>query len=198
MSDDEGERSDPRDLFEHTDPLDEDGRAVEEPGDRGDPGSDADASPADGDGDAPPEIETDDGDRPELIEGEGERSGPLGDVADRVEERRREREDAPFDDLFEDVEVGSVDSDALWDQIDAEGPVSEAVGEDPDVGERVVKKSIYCQRCEYFEAPPDVGCTNEGTRIEEVVDMDHFRVRNCPVVEENERLEKMGVGEERE
>lgn len=49
--------------------------------------------------------------------------------------------------------------------------------------EHVVPKADYCQRCAYFSDPPDVACGHEGTDIVSVEDFDHFRVRGCPVVE---------------
>lgn len=49
--------------------------------------------------------------------------------------------------------------------------------------EHVIPKADYCQRCAYFSDPPDVACGHEGTDIVSVEDFDHFRVRGCPVVE---------------
>lgn len=68
-----------------------------------------------------------------------------------------------------------------------------------DSGESIVPKRSYCERCEHFSAPPEVGCTHDGTRIVEMVDRGHFRVVNCPVVAEREALAEDGsrpVGEE--
>lgn len=50
-------------------------------------------------------------------------------------------------------------------------------------GEAVVPKQSYCERCEHFAEPPEAACTNPATEIRQLVDMDHFLVANCPVVE---------------
>jgi hypothetical protein len=63
--------------------------------------------------------------------------------------------------------------------------------EGADRAERVVEKRSYCQGCEYFSAPPEVHCTHQGTEILEAVDMEHFRVVDCPVVAEDEELENV-------
>ncbi|MHC3437373.1 hypothetical protein ACYJ1Y_04540 [Natrialbaceae archaeon A-gly3] len=47
----------------------------------------------------------------------------------------------------------------------------------------------YCRRCEHFSAPPEVACENEGTEIVELVDLETFRVIDCPVVLNDERLD---------
>jgi hypothetical protein len=117
----------------------------------------------------------------------------------------------PFDDLadveaddigdpFEEVEVEDIDEDDVWEEITGETAESDAepVGEAEisteesaiaaeaaaSENEAIVKKSSYCQKCEFFAEPPEVACTNEGTEIVELVDSDRFRVRNCPVVEQ--------------
>jgi len=55
---------------------------------------------------------------------------------------------------------------------------------------RDIAKRAYCHQCEHFEAPPNTGCRNDGTEILELVGLDQFRVADCPVVRENERLER--------
>ncbi len=67
-------------------------------------------------------------------------------------------------------------------------PEADVVGS----GESIVPKRSYCERCEHFEVPPSVGCTHAGTRIVEMVDREHFRVMNCPVVAEREALAEDG------
>ncbi|EMA65895.1 hypothetical protein C468_05293, partial [Halorubrum kocurii JCM 14978] len=52
--------------------------------------------------------------------------------------------------------------------------------------ERVVSKRTYCQQCPHFSAPPDVACDHEGTSIVEAVGFDEFRVRNCPMVDDDD------------
>ncbi|MFB6170810.1 MAG: hypothetical protein ABEJ06_06640 [Haloarculaceae archaeon] len=88
----------------------------------------------------------------------------------------------PFEVLAEEEgfsEQGSdIDEDAVWDQLteDTDRVPPEAVGD------AVVPKSRFCQQCEYFSAPPEVGCGHTGTEIAELVDADRFRVVDCPVV----------------
>lgn len=134
--------------------------------------------------------------------GGGDASGtdddPLSGLARDVADRRASS--AVDDDVFEEMAVGAVDDDALWDDIlegDGErirppGALTEeetvAVG-DSGVPEHVVPKRTYCQRCRYFSSPPSVACQHEGTEILALVDVDHFRVRNCPMVESDEPLE---------
>lgn len=127
------------------------------------------------DGESPPELE-------------GETAGPLGEMAEEFERRRQERDAEPDDDLFESVDVGDVDSEALWEQVSTDRPSAEPEPDAPEV--RTVSKSKYCQRCEYFTAPPEVACTHDGTRIESEASMDEFEVVDCPKILEDERLER--------
>lgn len=100
--------------------------------------------------------------------------------------------DVDPDELFDEMDVGDVDEDALWDALE-EGETSETAARadsvaatddavDREGGTTVVPKSRYCQSCEYFSAPPEVACSHDGTEIVEHVDMETFRVRNCPIV----------------
>jgi hypothetical protein len=162
---------------------------------------------------------------------------PLGDLVNRVRERRGGSTDrdgsnddqdpmglGPNDgasgrdgpsvtrgageseqELFEeiDVDVGSVDADAVWESVladeddagatDPAGKTATPEGTteasdtgvgtaDGDSDETVVAKRQYCQSCDFFTAPPEVACTYEGSEIVEIVDSSRFRVRNCPVV----------------
>lgn len=122
----------------------------------------------------------------ESTDGEPGSEGPLNDLADRV--REQEERAVEDDDLFETVEVGGVDEEALWEQVTTEeGYAVEA----PEDREDVVEKSAYCEQCEFFTGPPRTRCTHEGTQILEMVDLEQFRVRNCPVVLEEEALENI-------
>jgi hypothetical protein len=123
---------------------------------------------------------------------------PLDDLAREVRARREARDsrasvDEEDDDLFESVEVADVDDEAVWESfVEGEAEPEAEVGlgaeardaADPD--EHVVPKRTFCQRCPHFSAPPETACTHEGTAIVEVVDADHFRVRHCPVVEDED------------
>lgn len=109
-------------------------------------------------------------------------------------------------DPFEAIDVEPVDEDVLWDDLvggDADALVagdaavgSTAGGDPPATGpavaveddEAVVPKRAYCEGCEHFSAPPETACTHPGTEIRELVDVEHFRVVNCPVVERRRRI----------
>lgn len=119
---------------------------------------------------------------------------PLEELADRVRNREPGEGD-PMDlpqpeleddqlDPFEDRSVGSIDTGAIWESLDADEDRQEA---DFD-REHVVSKQWYCERCEYFSEPPEVRCTHEGTVIVEFVKNDRVRVHNCPVVAERQAL----------
>lgn len=100
------------------------------------------------------------------------------------------------DELFEPIDTDRVDEEAVWERLVSDpaesndfGRVeSEATPEaTPDPTEAVeteVDKRSFCQRCEYFAEPPEVACDHDGTSIVEVVDRHHFRVLNCPMVEQ--------------
>ena len=118
---------------------------------------------------------------------------PLGDLAARVEDRRRDRrEGGDHDDLFTEQRADEVDRETLWEQVTADEPTESVAEDQRDV--REVSKRTYCQGCEYFSDPPDVSCGHEGTEILEATDLEHFRVVNCPVVKEDERLGKASPG----
>jgi hypothetical protein len=136
---------------------------------------------------------------------------PLSDLAERVAERRERRteradikagsrqgggETGETDDAdpFEEMAVGEIDEETLWSSLeDPDDPAATVGGAEaaepvddaePDAREYVVDKGEYCQRCPHLSDPPELSCTHEGTRIVEVEDVDHFRVRNCPIVEQ--------------
>ena len=134
---------------------------------------------------------------------------PLSELRERMESREggdpgesplseldsERAADAEASELFEEVDVGDIDGEAVWDAVvEGEADAAELLGEEATVeeepavepgeaaDEHVVAKREYCQRCEHFSAPPNATCTNEGTEIVELVDSDHFRVRGCPKV----------------
>ncbi|WP_348607792.1 hypothetical protein [Halobaculum rarum] len=129
------------------------------------------------------------------------RDAPLGDLARRVGKRSRDRDARDDRDPFEEVNVGDIDTEKLWESLDAGGtdrsdadglgqydPPEEAARRVEETATRnvrpeyVLDKREYCQRCPYLSAPPDVTCGHEDTDILEVVDGEHFRVRGCPMV----------------
>lgn len=118
---------------------------------------------------------------------------PLGDLADRA----RRSSDGPANDdvmdAFSEVEVGDVDVEQLWAELEDED-IEETVDEPRGSSEqdrRVVSKRDYCQRCQYFSAPPEVRCTNETAEIVEMVDTEQFEVANCPILRGEEELENL-------
>jgi len=155
-------------------------RVVEDPADEP-----AVAFPADGSREGADDERAGDGDADGSGDGDGDREGPLGDLAAGVDERRQRRDDAD-DELFESMDVGEVDEDALWEQVEAEEP-SVATPESRAI--REVDKRKYCAGCPYFSRPPEVRCEHDGTDILGQVDMETFEVADCPIVLEDERLE---------
>ncbi|RKD97672.1 hypothetical protein [Halopiger aswanensis] len=119
-----------------------------------------------------------------------DRAGPLGDLAAAVDERATERDsgDDAFDDLFEREDVTALDPDRLWERLENDDPLADQLGDDREI--REIDKHEYCHQCEHFADPPGVGCTRDGTDILELPSLDTFRVAGCPVVLENEELER--------
>jgi hypothetical protein len=130
---------------------------------------------------------------------------PLGDLVREIREKRAthgaddasdpdaESDDSGAADAFESVEVPELDEEAVWAAFDGDEAAPEAragvgIGGDPEAtpedDEAVVPKRTFCQRCPHFTDPPNTACSHEGTTIVEVVDADHLRVRNCPIVAE--------------
>ena len=109
---------------------------------------------------------------------------------------------ADLDDAFEQMDVGGPAAEDVWESLDEDMPASgaavdtESTRENPvspgaagptERGvEHVVNKRTYCQQCPHFSAPPDVACGHEGTTIVETVSFDEFRVRDCPMVSEDD------------
>lgn len=83
---------------------------------------------------------------------------------------------------FEDPPETDPDPDAgPFERVDAD-PAAEIEGDASEGSEAIVPKGRYCESCEHFDEPPAVRCTHEGAEIRELVDMEHFRVFDCPVV----------------
>jgi hypothetical protein len=130
-----------------------------------------------------------------------QREGPLADVASEVDERRRRREESGD---FESVDVGELDGEKLWEQL-AEGddgptvtvPPEEAPAAEQDVDRdvRTIPKQT-CHGCPHFGEPPELACTHEGTDILAMPDSDHFRVADCPMVDE-ESIDAFEIESER-
>jgi len=97
----------------------------------------------------------------------------------------------PFTEMDTDAEsVGDDVFEMLGGEEEEEAPSDLNIERDPEVEEVdegvVVPKRSYCERCPHFSEPPTVACTNPGTTIHELVDVKHFRVSNCPVVDEQQ------------
>ena len=120
-----------------------------------------------------------------------DRTGPLSDLAATVADRDGGTDDSSpgIDELFEREDVTDVDSERLWQRLENDEPVAEpARAKEREV--REIEKGGYCHQCEHFAAPPTVACTLEGTDILEVTSFERFRVADCPVVLEDEALER--------
>jgi len=86
------------------------------------------------------------------------------------------------DEAFVERSVDGVDEERVLEEvIENEGGVVEG-STTVDGEEAVVPKRSYCERCEFFSSPPTARCTNPGTEIVELVDVESFRVVDCPVV----------------
>ena len=107
------------------------------------------------------------------------------DLFDRLETGELgERTPAGDDDLFERLGTGA-DANVPWETLVSTDDPTDGAADDVDpttVEDTVVPKRSYCQDCAYLTAPPELACTHDHGEIVEVVDLDRFRVRNCPVV----------------
>ncbi|WP_440771320.1 hypothetical protein [Natronorubrum sp. DTA28] len=133
-----------------------------------------------------------------------ERTGPLSDLATAADERRstarsRERDgdvespstsdsDSDFDDLFDREDVTGIDADRLWTELESDPDGPTTCSDDREI--RDLDSGSYCHQCEHFSAPPAVACTREGTDILEMTAFETFRIADCPVALEDERLER--------
>ncbi|QZA88766.1 hypothetical protein K0C01_00930 [Salinarchaeum sp. IM2453] len=115
------------------------------------------------------------------------REGPLGDLAATIDERQRDSTGG--DGLFDEKSVPEIDTETVWEQLDAESAEEIAAPEKEEV--RTISKETYCETCEYFSAPPDMKCSHEGTEIRELVDFEQVVVVNCPIVRQDEELEQL-------
>lgn len=127
-------------------------------------------------------------------DGAGDESAPLSDLRADVEARREAAADEDFEELFTEVETGDVDEEAVWEAVSA---AAETPSVDPgaavadetaggDTRDVTVVEKRLCHGCPHFADPPETACTHEGTTIDAEVDVDHFRVVDCPVVAERE------------
>jgi hypothetical protein len=182
------------------DPFAELGAGVDE-GDAGggESGSDAGSgAPADDGGESsPPDHASDAGSADpfdELGFPDAGREGPSDDAASRNDPGDWDDEMDALDDAFERMDVDGPAEEDVWESLDADADAADAFGAAGLGGatsvpgerdtEHVVSKRTYCQQCPHFTSPPEAACTHEGTTIVEAVGFDEFRVRNCPMVSE--------------
>lgn len=133
-----------------------------------------------------PDESSDPNDQPVTVETDPEPRRPEssadGDLFDEYPFDEEPPDEDPFAEM--DVDTDAVD-DSVFAALDGDD-VTPAPEDTPDVESAdegvVVPKRSYCEGCPHFAAPPVVECTNPGTTIQELVDTDHFRVSNCPVV----------------
>lgn len=114
----------------------------------------------------------------------GDDRAPMADLAERVTGERELDEVA--EELFEAQEPVDLDSDELWERLEAEEPPS-VEADERTVHE--VSKRRFCHQCDHFADPPTVACTNEGTEIVAMPSVSTFRVVGCPVAHEEAELE---------
>lgn len=134
---------------------------------------------------------------PNTHETDGPAASPVGGEArerdDPFDELGSATDDADLDEAFERMDVDELSGEDVWKSLDEDdGPAGRggagfgSAGVFGDAGaDRVVSKQMYCQQCPHFSAPPEATCTHEGTTILEAVGFDEFRVRNCPMVDED-------------
>lgn len=139
---------------------------------------------------------------PDTTVSRDDEDAPLSGLREDVE-RRRETEDDDFEELFTEMGVEGVEdsSDEVWSEL-SESPGTPSVdpgstvtdsetASDPldDGREVTVVEKRLCHNCPHFADPPETACTHEGTTIDAEVDVDHFRVVDCPVVAAREDVE---------
>ncbi|MFC7212750.1 hypothetical protein ACFQO4_01480 [Saliphagus sp. GCM10025334] len=120
-----------------------------------------------------------------------DRTDPLGDLAARVSDQAASppKRDPAVDDLFDREDVAEIDRERLWAELEDESTDSSPAAS-AEREYRTIPKRSYCHQCEYFSEPPAVACTHEGTEILEMPSMETYRVVDCPVVLEDEALER--------
>lgn len=137
-------------------------------------------------------------------------SAPLSDLREDVERRREENADDDFEELFTEMDVDGADEE-VWDALSETGPSTAGTAVDAsttaagtpadasadadtvhETREVTVVEKRLCHGCPHFSDPPETRCTHDGTTIEAEVDIDHFRVVDCPIVAEREYVETSG------
>ena len=115
---------------------------------------------------------------------------PLSDLADEVA-TRRDADPEDVEDAFDEMDTPEIDAEQLWERLAAGDEAlafSTRVEGEVDRDVRVIPKRT-CERCPHFADPPDVGCTHDGTDILELVDVEHHKVADCPMVMDDEIIQ---------
>ena len=94
----------------------------------------------------------------------------------------------PEEDFFEEMETADLDEEAVWESV-FEEPEAAPDAETAGGADAVVRMEQYCKKCEHFSEPPELACNNPDTEIVELVGVEEFRVRNCPVVADRRRAD---------
>ena len=158
----------------------------QEPEETKEPDQTADAGPDEGDTSTGGKDDAGNTDTSEEDQPDSDGSIPLAGLrseVDRHEELEAETETAVGEDVFVEEDVDSVDSQEIWADLlmGEEDPVGQFEATDIEGDSQVISKRI-CERCRYVAEPPNLSCTHEGTTIHELVDVDHVRVSQCPMV----------------
>jgi len=118
---------------------------------------------------------------------------PASDAADAEENPFAELDapDAadPEEDFFEEMETADIDEEAVWESVFEEPEAAAPDTETAGGADAVVRMEQYCKKCEHFSDPPELACNNPDTEIVELVGVEEFRVRNCPVVADRRRAD---------
>lgn len=108
-------------------------------------------------------------------------------------DRTLDEPDDPTDGEFVEMPADGLDEEAVFEELVGEEETATGTERRRTA---VVPKRSCCERCEFFADPPEVRCTNPGTEIEELVDTEHFRVVDCPVVERRRDVDGLDDGVE--
>lgn len=187
MSEEPPDHPTDRDSEAGSDPDSDDPDAVDDPfaeltdagADSGvdDPFAGGDDSGADSDTDTADDADVSEPNERSLLT-EGSTPGPEGDSFTELDVPDAD----PEEDFFEEMETADLDEEAVWESVFEEPATVEPDSEEMDGADAVVRTEQYCKKCEYFSEPPELACDNPGTEIVEVVGVEEFQLRNCPVV----------------
>lgn len=148
-------------------------------GDDDDPGTRGDSSPI-GMDEVGSESE-DDTHRNILSDDEASPFDALGEVS------TDEDVDQLFENAFTAESTEDTDGESVWEELASSTARWTGSGGAADID--VVPKRNFCERCTHLSDPPEFRCTHDGTEIIELIDSDHVRVKECPIVKQRRGLE---------